>query len=326
MVSDDLGSPAVRKFYEQTNPNQPFDGRRVALNAFLAGNDLLYLGDITAGEDPDTYTTTIDILEFFTQKYTKDPAFAERVDQSAIRILTLKLHLYENFTLTSALPEEQALEGVGVSSQASFEVAQEGATLISPTLEELDDTMPDPPDQTDRIVFAPRLPLRQYLGLFFISNTRTAKQCHNCPEQPVLPVDALNQTVIRLYGPQASGQVTPFNLKSYSYDDLIPMLDEDSEAFQIENDFGRTIETYKDALVLEGANLEVNVLRLGRIGLYFQTNDASSTGKWDPTAGQWVTLSDGMSRNQVRQGIRMARKLVAPDLLLLEIQAPEVAP
>lgn len=99
-----------------------------------------------------------------------------------------------------------------------------------------------------------------------------------------------------------------------------------TEAFQIENDFGRTIETYKDALVLEGANLEVNVLRLGRIGLYFQTNDASSTGKWDPTAGQWVTLSDGMSRNQVRQGIRMARKLVAPDLLLLEIQAPEVAP
>ncbi len=99
-----------------------------------------------------------------------------------------------------------------------------------------------------------------------------------------------------------------------------------TEAFQIENDFGRTIETYKDALVLEGSNLEVNVLRLGRIGLYFQTNDASSTGRWDPDAGQWVTGGGGMSRNQVRQGIRVARKLVAPDLLLLEIQAPEVAP
>ena len=69
-----------------------------------------------------------------------------------------------------------------------------------------------------------------------------------------------------------------------------------TEAFQIENDFGRTIETYKDALVLEGSNLEVNVLRLGRIGLYFQTNDASSTGRWDPDAGQWVTGGGGMSR------------------------------
>lgn len=226
MISDDLGSLAVRQFYEQTNPNQPFDGRRVALNAFLAGNDLLYLGDITAGEDPDAYTTTIDILDFFTQKYNEDPAFAERVDQSVLRILTLKLRLYEDFTLTSALPDVSALEEIGVSSQDSFNVAQEGATLISPTLEELNDTMPDPPNQTDRIVF--------------ISNTRTAKQCFNCPEQSVLPVDALHQTVIRLYGPQASGQVTPFNLKSYSYDDLILMLDEDPEAFQIENDLHRT--------------------------------------------------------------------------------------
>lgn len=98
-----------------------------------------------------------------------------------------------------------------------------------------------------------------------------------------------------------------------------------TEAFQIENDFGRTIEVYKGTLEIDGATLEVNVLRLGRIGLYFQTNDVSVTGKWDPTAADWVKTGDGMARNQVRQGIRMARKLVAPDLLLLEVQAPEVA-
>jgi hypothetical protein len=99
-----------------------------------------------------------------------------------------------------------------------------------------------------------------------------------------------------------------------------------TEAFQIENDFGRTIETYKDALEIEGATLEVNVLRLGRIGLYYQTNDASATGRWDPVAQKWTPLTGGTARNQVRQGIRIARKLVAPDLLLLEIPAPEVAP
>ncbi len=98
-----------------------------------------------------------------------------------------------------------------------------------------------------------------------------------------------------------------------------------TEAFQIENDFGRTIEIYKDALVLDGANLEVNVLRLGRVGLYYQTNDAGSTGRWDTVQKKWTPMTEGKARNQVRQGIRIARKLVAPDLLLLEIPAPEVA-
>jgi len=98
-----------------------------------------------------------------------------------------------------------------------------------------------------------------------------------------------------------------------------------TEAFQIENDFGRTIEIYKDALVIDNANLEVNVLRLGRVGLYYQTNDAGATGRWDATTDQWAPMTDGGARNQVRRGIRIARKLVAPDLLLLKVPAPEVA-
>lgn len=98
-----------------------------------------------------------------------------------------------------------------------------------------------------------------------------------------------------------------------------------TEAFQIENDFGRTIEVYKDALQIGGATLEVNVLRLGRVGLYYQSNDASATGRWDAETKQWLPLNDGNARNQVRQGIRIARKMVAPDLLLLEVPAPEVS-
>ena len=97
-----------------------------------------------------------------------------------------------------------------------------------------------------------------------------------------------------------------------------------TEAFQVENDYGRTIEVYKDALQIDGATLEVDVLRLGRVGLYYQTNDASATGRWDAAAGAWLPLDGGTARNQVRQGIRIARKLVAPDLLLLDVPAPEV--
>lgn len=98
-----------------------------------------------------------------------------------------------------------------------------------------------------------------------------------------------------------------------------------TEAFQIENDFGRTIETYNETLVLDNATLEVNMLRIGRIGLYYQTNDASRTGMWDRDSNQWVHLGDSASRNQVRQGLRIARKQVAPELLLLPVPAPEDA-
>jgi len=98
-----------------------------------------------------------------------------------------------------------------------------------------------------------------------------------------------------------------------------------TEAFQIENDFGRTIETYKDALVIDGATLEVNVLRVGRVGLYYQTNDARATGRWDTATRQWASLDGGDARNQVRQGLRIANKQVAPDLLLLPVAAPQVA-
>lgn len=94
------------------------------------------------------------------------------------------------------------------------------------------------------------------------------------------------------------------------------------EAYQIENDYGRTIEAYKAAVEHEGAELEVDVLRIGRVSLVYQTADLSATRMWDHGSRTWVDL-DGSYRNQVRMGLRVARKQVAPDLLLLPVSAPE---
>ncbi len=94
------------------------------------------------------------------------------------------------------------------------------------------------------------------------------------------------------------------------------------EAYQIENDYGRTIETYKESVEHEGATLEVDVLRVGRVALVYQTGDQSTTRMWDRDAKAWVDL-EGSYRNQVRMGLKVARKQVAPDLLLLPVAAPE---
>lgn len=208
MITDDLGNLAVRRFYDLTN--QSFDARRVALNAFLAGNDLLYIADFSSSNVPDSYEEAIRTLDLFTQKYREDSAFAQRVNESVTRILTLKYRLYPNFTLEEVQARSAPLSEIGKSTQVTFSVAQEAATLLSPSQADLDTTIPDPPNLNDRIVF--------------ISDTRPYQQCKNCPPRSMLGERALQDAVIRLYGPQAGGQIAPNNLSSFSLQTLAELL------------------------------------------------------------------------------------------------------
>ena len=97
------------------------------------------------------------------------------------------------------------------------------------------------------------------------------------------------------------------------------------EAFSIENEYGRTMSTYKGALTIAGGTREVEFLQIGRIVLLYQTVDGAFTGTWDKEARSFVELDSGAARTQVRQGLRMARKEIAPELLLLPIDAAEAA-
>ncbi len=219
IISDDLGSRAVRRFHDPTE--ETFNARRLALDAFLAGNDMLYLNNFTSSEDPDAYTTILSTLEFFSQKYREDPVFAQRVDESVLRILTLKFRMYGFFTLNLVLPAGNLGElNSSESRQITYEVAQRGATLISPPLSELDNVLPNAPDFNERIVF--------------ITDTYSVTQCSECPPEPVLAVDALQQSVINLYGPGAEGLVSQANLNSHSSEQLTLMLDGADETGLVE--------------------------------------------------------------------------------------------
>ena len=96
-----------------------------------------------------------------------------------------------------------------------------------------------------------------------------------------------------------------------------------SEAYQIENEYGRTIEAYQGELDLDGQKRQVDFLRVGRVALLYQTLDGAKTGVWDHRGGGWTEASE--SRSAVRKGLRMARKQMAPDLLKLPVPSPEVA-
>jgi hypothetical protein len=93
------------------------------------------------------------------------------------------------------------------------------------------------------------------------------------------------------------------------------------EAYQIENEFGRTIEAYRASLTIGDKETTVDFLRFGRIALVYQSLDESLSGRWDQESRSWVAL-DSSYRSALRQGLRIARKQAAPDLINLPLPAP----
>jgi beta-N-acetylhexosaminidase len=214
IVSDALGSQALRNFYLQSGEN--FSPRSVARDAFLAGNDLLYLGNIAAADqNEDTYTSTLGILDFFAQQYRADRTFAQMVDAAALRILAQKFRMYDTFTLSNVLTPETALATIGTSQETVIEVARNSATLINPDAQELKTRLPRPPNQADRIAF--------------LTDNSNYKQCTTCLWQESLSADALQKAVLRLYGPAGTGQVFTSRLNSFPMKELELMLNGESQ-------------------------------------------------------------------------------------------------
>lgn len=204
IISDNLGSPAIQRFFDPSGTN--FDARQVTRNAFLAGNDILYIDSLISTGDTDSFTTLTRILESFTQKYNEDPTFAQRVDDSVERILTLKFRLYPDFNFEEIAPSEANLGAIGKSQKVTFDVAARAATLISPDFTELISALPSPPQPRDRLVF--------------FTDAILSRQCTTCAEKSMPAINALQNTVLQLYGPQAGAQVSSNRLSSYSFLEL----------------------------------------------------------------------------------------------------------
>ncbi|MGH1372446.1 MAG: DUF3450 domain-containing protein [Cellvibrionaceae bacterium] len=97
------------------------------------------------------------------------------------------------------------------------------------------------------------------------------------------------------------------------------------EAYKIESEYGRKIDTYKDTLNVGGQDREVNVFRVGRVALMYQTTDTELSGAWDQRQQAWVELDSGEYRSAILKGIRIAKKQASIDVLNLPILAPEAA-
>lgn len=95
------------------------------------------------------------------------------------------------------------------------------------------------------------------------------------------------------------------------------------EAYNIELQYGRGIDTYRGTIDMNGSPRDVDFLRIGRITLVYQTTDGAMSGAWDAASSSWVDLPSGEYDAAIRKGIRIAKKQATIELLNMPVSAPE---
>ncbi len=209
VMSDELGAPAVRRYYDPTL--QSFPHRRVAQDALLAGNDLLLLARWSLDDSEATAIVNIkDTITFFQSKYTSDADFRRRVDAAVLRILTLKVRLYPELDLYSVLVDGEKLATRDLREDVGAQAARDAVTLLAPSNIELAQRLPTGPGPDDFILF--------------ISDARQVREClsDDCPPFPLIAPTALQDIVFRLYEP--SGRVAPERMASLTLAQLAAWL------------------------------------------------------------------------------------------------------
>ena len=90
------------------------------------------------------------------------------------------------------------------------------------------------------------------------------------------------------------------------------------EAYQIENEYGRTIESYRDEIDVDGIKYNVEIFRLGRVGLYARTSDGRYNAMFSKKQNQWIKQR-GID-NELVIALKIARKESPPSLLKLPVE------
>lgn len=199
MISSPLGTHAIRRYYDVT----PFPHRQVAREAFLAGNDLLYLSTFGAQPGDAQLANVIDVIKFFAEQYEADPVFRARVDTSLARILRLKLRLYDDdLSLPNVVTPANDIDRVGSFMAPLYTIAEHSVTLLAPRRESL----PPPPARNENIVI--------------FTDVRLVQQCSYCATYPPVTVNALEVAIERRYGPFADAQIRPEQVVSFSFGQL----------------------------------------------------------------------------------------------------------
>jgi beta-N-acetylhexosaminidase len=209
LVSDSLGVVAVRRHFSPSLDSFPH--KEIAQKALLAGNDMLLASRFALTDEDWTtqYANLTSAIEFFREKYETDNTFKARVDEALVRVLRIKTRLYPDFDLATVGPNVSEVDTVLATPEAKTDVAtiaQSAVALVAPGLQELVDRLPAAPRGGEPIII--------------FTDTRTQFDCPECPAYTSMRETALEEAILRLYGPDGTAQINPTDVHSFTYNDL----------------------------------------------------------------------------------------------------------
>lgn len=69
------------------------------------------------------------------------------------------------------------------------------------------------------------------------------------------------------------------------------------EALQVEAGYASSVEVYQDRIAVDGEDIHADILRLGRVALFWRTPDGERVGTFDQGDDRWTGLPDSHKRN-----------------------------
>jgi hypothetical protein len=90
------------------------------------------------------------------------------------------------------------------------------------------------------------------------------------------------------------------------------------EAMLVEAQYGETVEVEPANIQVEGKEIHADILRIGRLALYWRSPDGSQVGTWDPVSAAWVVLPGGYKR-VIGRSMEMASRMRPTELVSLPL-------
>jgi beta-N-acetylhexosaminidase len=250
LMSNPIGTLAVRRYYDPSLAS--FSPRRVALDVFAAGHDLIYLDQLSLENDWAEEKAAIqETIGFFQERYTSDSNFAAQVDSVVRRILRLKLRLYgpsylppssmnangiitPTVAMTASTPVSMpAAITLPVVTAPRILVSADGLNVLTGTVrtdaigvisqvarDSLTILYPDIQNLPAALPTAPQAEDR----LLIFSDSRLLRECDSCTAEAAIGPDEIAEIIIRNYGPTGSGQVLVDHVVSETFADLDQLL------------------------------------------------------------------------------------------------------
>jgi len=91
-----------------------------------------------------------------------------------------------------------------------------------------------------------------------------------------------------------------------------------TEAYKTELEYGRTIETYRDNILINGVETSADFLRVGRIALTYLTVDGNKGGYWDTQASSYMKAYSSI-RRATGDALKITSKQAPPALIKIPL-------